>query len=374
MKGRQSAAAALLLLLAGAGPAGAQASLGDVESDDPEGASALRQLAEATGHQPTLLRDRFDLPATGGVLFVIEPETAFSATEASRVRDWLADGGVLVYASWQPDSELEAVFDLARSDAAVSGGTARVSAPLLAGVRTVALSAASPFISPSPDQTVFLRTAKEPAGIEGHYGKGRYYAIASSLLFSNRMLGVEDNGRLAAELLAAGGPGGAVIFDQFHHGGGAGQSSSLAWIATPWGLAIVLEVLLVFSLLAIRGRAFGPLIPLRAPTDPASTEFTSAVGALLRRARANRQAAGRLLAATRAAVGEQVGVRGGMLGDRLETVLRHRSPALAGDLERATAAADAVVDDPSFARAAADLHRLAHPPMGQKDENPPPAP
>jgi len=121
--------------------------------------------------------------------------------------------------------------------------------------------------------------------------------------------------------------------------------------------------LFAFTLLLVRGRVFGPKIPLHSAADPSSAEFTSAVGAMLRRAGARQQTIARLLAATRSALAQQAGIRAGTDPEHLEAALRQRSPALADALSTAAARVAAVHDESSLAEAAADLHRLARPPL-----------
>ena len=368
MRARLAAMAAITGLLALPVIARAQGP-GDVESDTFDGTSALRQLAEANGHHTALLTDTFQLPSANGVLFILEPETPFTVTEAQDVSRWVSQGGVLVYASANREPALETALDIGRTGTGNFVQVAHAAAPLLAGANNVEVGSALPFDAPSDTQTVYLRgTGAEIAGIEGSIGSGRFYALASTSPLSNELIDTEDDGALAADFVVAAGPGAAVTFDQFHHGGGAGQTSSLAWVATPWGLAIVLEVLLVFGLLTMRGRAFGPLIPLRPAGDPSSAEFTSAVAAMLRRARATRPTITRLLATTRAALAEQVGIRGS--SDALDAVLKERSPTLADALAQASLKADAVTDDKTLAGAAADLHRLARPALGETPPKP----
>jgi hypothetical protein len=337
---------------------------GDAESDSFDGSSALRQLAEANGHHTALLTDQFNLPTNHGVLFIIEPDSPFRASEAQDVARWVSEGGVLVYASAFQEPELELSLDISRaSDTGSFAPRAHPATPLLAGANNVAMGALLPFATPSTSQTVYLRTSTDIAGLQGVLGQGQFFALASANPLTNQLLDTDDNAAAAADLIAAAGPGATVTFDQFHHGGGAGQSGSFDWVGLPWGFAIVLEVLLVFVLLALRGRAFGPLVPLRPAGDPSSAEFTRAVGAMLRRARASRQTVGRLLQTTRAAIAEQVGIRGNPAA--LEEVLEQRSPALADDLASASARASRVRDDATLAEAAAELHRLARPSLGE---------
>jgi Domain of unknown function (DUF4350) len=344
---------------------------GDVENDALDGASALRQLAEANGHHTTLMTDQFKLPAGPGVVFILEPESGFRTAEAQDVVRWVAQGGVLVYASATHDQELETVLDISRaSDTGDFASVAHPATPLLAGANNVVIGSLLPFATPTQTQTIYLRASNsEIAGLEGSIGRGHFFALASTYPLNNQLLDNQDDGALAADFIAAAGPGAAIAFDQFHHGGGGGQTSSLAWIGTPWGLAIVLEVLLVFVLLAIRGRGFGPMIPLRPVADPSSAEFTSAVGAMLRRARASRPTVARLLLTTRSALAGRVGIRGG--SGALDEVLKERAPALADALASATARAAAVQDDGSLAEAAAELHRLARPALSGTPTNQP---
>lgn len=342
---------------------------GDVESDAPDGSSALRQLAEANGHHTVLMADQFRVPASRGLVFVLEPQSAFTSSDAGDLARWVSEGGVLVYASALHDPELETALEINRtSDIGDFAPVAHSATPLLAGANNVAIGSLLPFAMPTHTQSVFLRAPRnEIAGVEGSLGRGHFFALASTNPLSNQLLDNQDDAALAADFIAAAGPGVAISFDQFHHGGGAGQSSSLAWIATPWGLAIVLEVVLVFFLLTLRGRAFGPLIPLRPPADPSSAEFTRAVGAMLRRARASRPTVARLMATTRVALAEQVGIRGNP--DALEEVLEQRSPTLADALGQASARVGAVEDDRTLAEAAAELHRLARPLLGEAPTN-----
>ena len=344
---------------------------GDVESDALDGSSALRQLAEANGHHTTLITEQFRLPAEHGVVFILEPESGLRTSEAEDVVRWVGQGGVLVYASATHDPELETALGISRaSDTGDFASVAHTATPLLAGANNVAIGGLLPFAAPTRTQTIYLRASNaEIAGIEGSIGSGHFFALASTFPLNNQLLDTQDDGALAADFIAAAGPGAPIAFDQFHHGGGGGVTSSLAWIATPWGLAIVLEVLLVFVMLAMRGRGFGPLIPLRPAADPSSADFTSAVGAMLQRARASRPTVARLLLMTRSALAERVGLRG--RSDALEEVLGQRSPALADALARATARAGAVEDDRTLADAAAELHRLARPALGETPVNQP---
>jgi hypothetical protein len=345
---------------------------GDAEVDSPEGTSALVALAQADGHHANLIRDQFRLPPAPGVLFVVAPGDPFSGEEADAVSAWVAGGGVLVYAASVPEPRLESALGLTRSvDAAAFSGHAVAATPLLSGVESVELGGARPLASPGGRQVALLRSpGHDVVAVAGPLGRGHFFALASADPLTNGHLANADNGALAADLLTAAGTAAEVSFDQFHHGGGAGQESSLAWMTTPWGLAILAVVLVTLGLLVARGRAFGPRLPLRPERDPSSAEFTAAVGAMLRRARAQGPTIERLLQATRSALARQAGIREGADDERLEAALAQRSPALAEALRRAVASARSVHDEGSLAASAAELHRLARPPLTARAPRP----
>ena len=346
-------------------PVGASsAGPGDAQDDSPLGISALRSLAEANGHHSNLIADSFRLPAQHGVLFVVEPAVAFSPEDVAALGRWVSDGGTLVYASTAADPVLEPLLGLSRlADGAGFETRATAATPLLSGVGSVQMTAASPLGAVKGAQVVILRSRTDGVvGIEAPLGRGHYFALAASGPLTNGDLANADNGILAADLLAAAGTTAEVSFDQFHHAGGGG-GGTLAWMSTPWGISMLLVVIFGLVLLMMRGRVFGPQVPLQPAGDPSSAEFTAAVGAMLRRARARQQTVGGLLAATRAALAHQAGIRGGVDPASFEAALRQRAPTLADELHAVTARAAAVHDEKSMAEVAAELHRLARPPL-----------
>jgi hypothetical protein len=165
--------------------------------------------------------------------------------------------------------------------------------------------------------------------------------------------------------------GGRVWFDEFHHGAAATASPETAWMTTPWGMALVAIVVIVFSGLALRGRAFGPRIPLRGREDRSTAEYAEAVGSLLHRTGAWRVTLEALLSATRRAVAQRVGLGGDVPSDRLNATIAQRAPAAAEQLERAERELDvASFSEVDVLRMARQLHDLAYPLVGSS--SPPP--
>src|SRR5260370_33866048 len=102
----------------------------------------------------------------------------------------------------------------------------------------------------------------------------------------------------------------------------------------PGGIALVAVVLIAFGGLALRGRAFGPRISLRAREDRSSAEYAVAVGSLLHRTAARRVTLKALLSATRRAVAQRTGLGDDASTDLLNPPVAQRAPPTAQRLAR----------------------------------------
>ncbi len=112
----------------------------------------------------------------------------------------------------------------------------------------------------------------------------------------------------------------------------------------------------------MRGRAFGPLIPLRARADRSSAEYAAAVGSLLHRTGARRVTLETLLSATRRSVAERVGLGSDTPSGQLLEAIAQRSPVAAVELSRAQAELPAAVtSEAAVLDMARRLHELAYP-------------
>jgi hypothetical protein len=121
-------------------------------------------------------------------------------------------------------------------------------------------------------------------------------------------------------------------------------------------------VVIIFAGLALRGRAFGPTIPLRSRDDRSTAEYAVAVGSLLHRTGARRVTLEALLSATRRAVAERVGLGGDVPSDRLNATISQRAPAAAAELARAEREVEpASASEAEVLEMARRLHDLAYP-------------
>ncbi|TMF59505.1 MAG: DUF4350 domain-containing protein [Chloroflexi bacterium] len=331
-------------------------------SDAVDGTSALRAYADALGYQSGSVEGTFSLPTAAGLLFVFTPSNGFSADQVAQLNSWMQSGGVVVYAAEAGDPQLDTQFGLRRSRTGVPA-RAHAAAPIFGGVEAVGGADTARAFKPAATQVPLLRNdAGEVLGVRQAVSQGQLIALTDPLILCNGYLGKPDNGRFAADLMAMTPAGGRVWFDEFHHGAAASASPETAWMTTPWGFALLLAVIITFAGLAMRGRAFGPAIPMRARDDRSTAEYAVAVGSLLHRTGARRVTLEALLSATRRAVAQRVGLGADVPSDRLNATIAQRAPAAAAELSRAERELElATVGEAEVLEMARRLHDLAYP-------------
>ena len=332
-------------------------------SDAASGTSALRLYAEALGHPTGAVEGDFILPDRPGLLFVFTPTQAVRRDEAQKLAAWVGRGGVLVYAAEQGDASLDQQFAVKRvAQQPRSSGAIRASAPILNGVSEVSGALASSAIDPGPSQVPLLRNAAGVVATMARSGRGQVVAFSDPLTLCNGYLGLRDNGRLAADLIALTPPGGSVLFDEYHHGVIAG-SPLTGWLGTAWGGALAWAVVVIFFGLALRGRAFGPRIQLVQSGDRSSAEYARAVGSLLRRSGGRRVTMDELVRVTRRSLAAQLGIGGDPQSADFPAVVDQRSSATGAALREAERRAAQASNDTDMVAAARALHALAYPPL-----------
>jgi uncharacterized protein DUF4350 len=330
-------------------------------SDAADGTSAALLFAQAMGHQTDQLTGGFAIPANFSVMFVFTPTSPYTSAEADSLVAWVrSGGGVLVYASEQGDPELDRALDVTRFEGSVQGGSYTTS-PALTGVGTVAGGAGVTPLVPGPSQVPVLRAAGGwTVGYIERIGAGSVVVLADPLVLCNGYLEKSDNGRLLADLLGSD-AGALVTFDEYHHGLTVSDFSPQAWLATPWGAALLWLLAAVFFGLVLRGRRFGPLIQRPAEEARSDVEWSRAVGRLLRRSSARSVTLGLLATATERAVAARTGLPM-QPRDRFWQALWVRAPEVAGELaavENSLAGSSASERD--LLTAARKLHEIAHP-------------
>jgi hypothetical protein len=330
-------------------------------SDAANGASAALLFAQAIGHPTDQVSGTFATPTTPGMMFVFTPTSPYTSDEAERTLLWVRSGGVLVYASEQADPELDRAFGVRRLGG-FTAGDLQLGNPIVPGVMNIAGGTSVMPLDPRADQVPFVRT---PEGFATGYiqrvSAGTIVVLADPLVLCNGYLDKQDNGRLLSDVLALVGPNAAVLFDEYHHGVILSDFAPQAWLATPWGAALVWLLVTVFVGLLLRGRSFGPLIPRPLESARTDVEWAVAVGQLLRRSSARAVTLGLLAVATERAVAARTGIPL-LPRERFWNALWVRAPALAADLAEAENALNAsAATESDLLKAAQRLHRIAHP-------------
>ena len=332
-------------------------------SDAGNGTSALRLFAESLGHATRSVEGDYSLPSSPALMFIFKPSTGFSNAESQQLDSWLRTGNVAVYATEERDPQLDSQFGLHVSTGTVDA-PAHAAAPIFGGVGSLSGASSALAFKPLATQVPLLRNAHgDVLALRTAVGSGQLIAMTDPLVLCNGYLRLADNGRFAADLIALTPNGGRVLFDEFHHGQIAGNApTATAWVLTPWGAALALAVIVIVAGLALRGRAFGPPIPLRASADRSSAEYAAAVGSLLHRTGARRVTLETLLSATRRTVAERVGLGSDTPSAQLLETIAQRSPAAAAELSRAEAELpSAVTSEAAVLDMARRLHDLAYP-------------
>jgi hypothetical protein len=330
------------------------------DSDGRLGTSALLQLAQAEGHQTQTLSDSFNPDQGLGLLFVFTPTVPPSAQDVGRLDRFVRSGGILVYAAERGDPAFDRALSVARRDAATTSQGVAVE-PLLRGVRSTSSEQGGVALDPGPGQVVLIRDSLgHVTAVQERLGAGRVVVLADPLPLCNGYLDLADNGRLASDLVSLAPVGSAIGFDESHHQSAdqAAQSPLTAPLSTPWGVALALAVLVGFFGLLLRGRRFGPRLALPGTGGRSTVEHVTAVGRLLRRARAGERTMERLREATRRALAVRHGVAPGR---GFEAALAARAPDAAERLAAAERAAERGGGEEALLDAARRLHTLAYP-------------
>ena len=350
---------------------GGVAYLGQPKQDSPEhssnsdaanGTSAARLFAQAMGHPTSQIEGTFSPPSQNGLMFVFTPTSPYTADDADQTANWVRQGGVLVYASEQGDSELDRAFSVTRLSGFASSQT-ELANPVLDGVTTVSgADLAVPFLASTAQVPILRSNDGYPLGFIQTLGSGTVVVLADPLVLCNGYLDKTDNGRFLSDLLGLVDAGSAVGFDEYHHGLILSDLAPQAWVTTPWGAAILWFLVAVFVGLLLRGRRFGPLIQRPAEVARADAEWAVAVGELLRRSGARALTLGMLATASERAVAVRTGLPA-QPRDRFWNALYARAPELAGELAEAEKALySSAGGDAELLSAAQRLHGLASPP------------
>ncbi|HOX37425.1 MAG TPA: DUF4350 domain-containing protein [Candidatus Brocadiia bacterium] len=277
------AAIAVVVLAAVTGRKSATSSrLGGSYGCGPQGCKALFILLQERGItvDRALSSQNVDIPGKGVMFLFLPCVRPISRTEARSICDWVKNGNTLIIMdkdSGAPRGDDSGLYLRGELGAYLLPSPEGV-VPLIERlerhrVRTVRASGTNGYASEIEEVSVSdppLKLTAEPGGVEDFgalgwqpvvkgtdsvfvlekgLGEGRVLLVCSPSMISNRLIGRDDNARLAVNLTCSNlEPGGAVTFDEYHNGFGFSPA--------PLGATVTKGFVWCLIQLAVIGAAF----------------------------------------------------------------------------------------------------------------------
>jgi hypothetical protein len=264
-------------------------------SNQPDGSRALYLWLDALGYTPDNRSGQLYLiPDEAQMVLLLEPLLPPQEAELRLLENWVEEGGILLVAgrTWAAQQAM-AYFDANRRIQAVTETAEfRPTTPLWQSPPLTdppGWSAATYLHVEEADFTVQGVVNGRPVLLSRSLGQGQIWLASDPTIFTNEGLQQPGSAELVQNLVSQIGPSGLIWFDDWHRGirpQEAVVGDLNDWLRrTPMGQAILLLAILTFVGLVLRGRPFGPPVPLpdnnrrRAPL-----EYITAIANLSRRA------------------------------------------------------------------------------------------
>ena len=324
----------------------AESPIPSIENSGPQGAKGLYTWLVESGADPGVLRTRYtSIPTDARVIVSLAPTRRFiGGAQWDQLRAWVAKGNTFVYGvprrvrkqyvetslalKWvfgpRPaplvnteglDKGLRALLESngQRDDPNGADAVPWQSSPLLAGVRTLRVSADDGLETDVPGARLIAGPGESPSVLVFPEGKGEIVVLAGSDLAENRRLALGDNLSFWANLAARG----KVYFDEYHHQELAQDSRGLFAAIGP----TLLQLLLAAAVLAVAmGRRLGRARPLAPAKRRSQGEYVSQLAGLYQAARLEPELCGELHRSLRRSLFERFGITAGL--DDLEAARR----------------------------------------------------
>lgn len=262
-------------------------------SDQPDGASALREWMEELGYRTGhAMPAGFTPPPEAGLFLMLEPGFGITDDEWEKIDEWVEAGGTLLVAgqsfgTWLAFEHYEyEIRSLSSSGDNIVRSDPRLQSPPLPPLNSVRPS--WQLESDRTNDTPLVTSGYRPLLLTFSQGDGRVVLTTLSYPFTNAGLKEPGNAELALNLISLSPRGGTIWFDEWHHGlrelqEVPGPARWLRESAAGRALLYVGGMLLLFVVL--RGRRFGRPLPLPESTHRrAPLEHITALAQLSRRA------------------------------------------------------------------------------------------
>jgi Domain of unknown function (DUF4350) len=321
---------AIVALIAGPANQGPPLS---THSSAPDGAMALRLWLEKLGHPTSEITSNPIVPGPENTLFILDPDSAYTDSEALLLQKWVRAGHTLVLAG-----NIESINQLLRPYSVSllyyypDSDTISPPAPILirppidkAELQPLA------YIDTSRDNVAtFAVSDGKPVLVSFPEQAGKVWVMAAVYPFTNIGLQNQTTAKLTLNVLASLDTG-PVAFDESRHGIGPGAADSVSsWLFTSapgWGILLALALTLIF--LTLRGRRFGRAIRLpneRLRREP--VEYIQAIANLFRRSGQRSEILKHYRAQLRRRLSERYAVDSGLDDVEMVKAIVFRDPAV----------------------------------------------
>ena len=235
----------------------------------PNGTLALKSWLDELGYSPPEPPPpSFSPDESIKTIFIIQPLELISESEWNLIDRWVQDGGVLVLAgdNLQTDIAMDhfgfSSFFLQEQAVEAAPVAPLLNSPII--VSEVPIKTYYGITALETDFTPLLSVSGSPVLLSFEQGLGKVIISSTPNIFSNLALKDDKTAALVLNLIALTGQEGTVWFDEWHHGL---RSDNIVgpwqWLQnTPGGHAILFVVGTIFVALLLQGRAFGRPVPL----------------------------------------------------------------------------------------------------------------
>jgi hypothetical protein len=248
-------------------------------STTPQGAAALAELLERTGHRVDLSRlslTEADLdPSATVVLF--DPQD-ISPKEQNALGSFVEAGGRLVAGGQDPEWLQEVAPGLPTWTPDGETVFTNAAASTLGDIHDVETAASGSWLG-TGSGTALVGGEERPLVVSASAGNGTIVAVADASPFQNRLLDRADNAGLALTLID--GDREHVIFAEAEHGYEA--DAGLAALPRRWKLAMSALLLAAALWMWAKGRRLGPPEEIVRPLPPPRVAYVESLAATLAR-------------------------------------------------------------------------------------------
>jgi hypothetical protein len=264
-------------------------------SNQPNGVHALYLWLEALGYTPDN-RSSFiyTIPHEAEMVLLLEPLLPPQEAELRLLENWVEAGGILFLAGRTfATQQAMAYFEVRiRIQTIVETADFQPTSPLWQSPPLTRPPGWSPSSYLDPDVAGFTVQGAvdgRPVLLSRSLGQGQIWLASDPTIFTNEGLQQPGSAELVQNLVSLIGPDGLIWFDDWHRGIRPQETGVVDlndWLRrTPMGQAILLLAAILFVGLLLRGRPFGPPVPLPGESRRrAPLEYITAIANLSRRA------------------------------------------------------------------------------------------